>query len=191
MADPWYPKLVKVFYNNLKISYGTLCSRVKGIDIKLTEEILVHFGINCIDESSVSYNHTSLINKVALHMMGLQQTYEGWHFKSEVPEDEDDTKQSSIPYRARSEFERTVLREIKAIKIMCQATRDDVLEIKEYLKLNTPDEDDNEDELGEEGSKPDDSNQMNLDESEEEDIVEESNSDMLLETYLKKKKKKI
>ncbi|KOM40693.1 hypothetical protein LR48_Vigan04g089100 [Vigna angularis] len=39
MADPWYPDLVKVFYCNLKISDGTLCSRVKGIDIKLTKEV--------------------------------------------------------------------------------------------------------------------------------------------------------
>lgn len=34
-----YLELVRVFYSNLKISDGTLCSRVKGVDIKLTEEI--------------------------------------------------------------------------------------------------------------------------------------------------------
>ncbi|KOM48322.1 hypothetical protein LR48_Vigan07g202600 [Vigna angularis] len=190
MEDPWYPELVKVFYCNLKISDGTLCSRVKGVDIKLTEEkeniqvdwpvaisnnmlkvtrlesaklpycvfiskILVHFGINCIDESNVSYSRASLINKAALHMMGLQHTFEG------------------------------------CSQVMCQATRDDVLEIKEHLKLNNPDEDDNEDESGEEGSTPDESTRMNVDESEEEDIAEESNSDMLLKTYLKKNKMKV
>ncbi|KOM48156.1 hypothetical protein LR48_Vigan07g186000 [Vigna angularis] len=261
MVDPWYPKLVKVFYCNLKISDGTLCSKVKGVDIKLTEEdyshyktggmkkndrlvvfiiswillptggnhdqattedllllkalkdniqvdwpaaisenmlkvtrlesaklpycvfiskILVLFGVNCIDESSVSYNRTSLIIKAVLHMMGLQHTFEGWQFKSEIVEDENDIEQSSTPYRARSEFERIVLREIKALKIMCQATRDDVLEIKEHLKLNTPDEDDNKDESDEEGSTHDDSTRMNVDESEENEIDEESNNDMLL-----------
>lgn len=39
MADPWYPDLVKVFYCNLKIVDDTLCSRVKGVDIKLTDDV--------------------------------------------------------------------------------------------------------------------------------------------------------
>lgn len=39
LTGEWYPDLVRVFYSNLKISDGTLCSRVKGIDIKLTEEV--------------------------------------------------------------------------------------------------------------------------------------------------------
>ncbi|KOM58046.1 hypothetical protein LR48_Vigan11g107900 [Vigna angularis] len=151
MADPWYSKLVKVFYCNLKISDGTLRSRVKGVDIKLTKErgnhaqattedllllkalkeniqvdwpaaisdnmlkvtrlesaklsycvfiskILVYFGVNCIDESSVSYSRTSLVNKAALHMTGLQHTSEGWQFKSEVAKDEDDAEQPYNPY---------------------------------------------------------------------------------------------
>ncbi|KOM29722.1 hypothetical protein LR48_Vigan748s000200 [Vigna angularis] len=154
-------------------------------------KILVHFGVNCVDESSVCYSRTSLVNKVALHMMDLQHTSEGWQFKSEVAEDEDDVEQPSILYRARSEFERKIMREIKAPKVMCQATRDDVLEIKEHLKLNSLDEDDNEDESGEEGTTPDESTRMNVEESEEEDIAEESNNNMLLKTYLKKNKMKV
>ncbi|KOM57741.1 hypothetical protein LR48_Vigan11g077400 [Vigna angularis] len=39
MTNPWYLELVRVFYSNLKISDGTLCSRVKGVDIKLTNEV--------------------------------------------------------------------------------------------------------------------------------------------------------
>lgn len=39
MADPWYPEIVKVLYCNMRISDGTLCSRVKGVDIKLTNEV--------------------------------------------------------------------------------------------------------------------------------------------------------
>ncbi|KOM40887.1 hypothetical protein LR48_Vigan04g108500 [Vigna angularis] len=39
MAYPWYPNLVRVFYSNLKISDGTLCSRVKGVEIKLTKDV--------------------------------------------------------------------------------------------------------------------------------------------------------
>lgn len=41
MPDPWYPDLVKVFYYNLKIGDGTLYSKVKGVDIKLTEEVWI------------------------------------------------------------------------------------------------------------------------------------------------------
>lgn len=39
MADPWYLDLVRVFYYNLKTNDGTLCSRMKGVNIKLTEEL--------------------------------------------------------------------------------------------------------------------------------------------------------
>lgn len=39
LVEPLYPDLVRVFYFNLKISEGTLCSRVKGVDIKLTEDV--------------------------------------------------------------------------------------------------------------------------------------------------------
>ncbi|KOM54826.1 hypothetical protein LR48_Vigan10g071800 [Vigna angularis] len=41
MADPWYSELVKVFSCNLKINEGTLYSKVKWVDIKLTEEVWV------------------------------------------------------------------------------------------------------------------------------------------------------
>ncbi|KOM52140.1 hypothetical protein LR48_Vigan09g079900 [Vigna angularis] len=149
-------------------------------------KILIHFGVECIDESSESYNRTSLINKAALHKMGMQHTPEGWRFTDEVTKDDDEAGQSSsITYKARSEFERTLLREIKSLKIMCQETINDVLEIKEHLKLNNTNEDNDEDQSGEEGSKPDDSDGMEKDEN----VVEESNSDMLLGTFLKKNKK--
>lgn len=39
MTDPWYPKLVRVFYYNMRLSDGTLCSKVKGVNIKLTDEV--------------------------------------------------------------------------------------------------------------------------------------------------------
>ncbi|BAT96027.1 hypothetical protein LR48_Vigan02g075100 [Vigna angularis] len=44
MADPWYPELARVFYSNLKIRDETPCSRVKGIDIKLTDEIWIEIA---------------------------------------------------------------------------------------------------------------------------------------------------
>lgn len=39
MAAPWYLELVKVLYYNLRIENDTLCSRVKGFDIKVTDDV--------------------------------------------------------------------------------------------------------------------------------------------------------
>ncbi|KOM48100.1 hypothetical protein LR48_Vigan07g180400 [Vigna angularis] len=119
-------------------------------------KILVHFGVDYIGESSESYSRTSMINKSSLHKMGMQHTPDGWQFKNEVAEEDQEVGQSSsIPYRARSEFERTLLREIRSLKIMCQGTRDDVTEMKEHLSFqNRNEEKENEDDSGEEGSTP-------------------------------------
>ncbi|XP_047161390.1 uncharacterized protein LOC124831443, partial [Vigna umbellata] len=216
MEDPWYPKLVRVFYSNLKISDGTLCSRVKGVYIKLTHEVwnniasyhlrgekchlgmegfhkftvyqdnsrnpvemrdyshyktggmkkddrgsnntqattedlyllkaikeniqadwpaaisenmlkvtrlestmlpyrvfiskvMIHFGVECVNESSESYGRTNMIDKSTLHRMGLQDGPNGWQFKDELAdEDEDAAGSSSVPYRSRSEFEKFI-----------------------------------------------------------------------------------
>ncbi|KOM41079.1 hypothetical protein LR48_Vigan04g127700 [Vigna angularis] len=178
VVSPRYLKLVSVFYSNLKMSDETFCNKVNEVDMKLIKEILIHF------ESSESYNRTSLINKATLHKMGMQHTPEGLRFKDKVTKDGDEAGQSSsIPYMAHSEFERTLLREIKSLKIMCQETRNDVLEIKEHLKLNNTDED----QSCEEGSTPNDSHEM----EENENVAEESDNDMLLGTFLNKNKKKI
>lgn len=82
-------------------------------------KILIHFGVNCIGESSESYNKTSLISKSALHMMQMQHTPEGWVFKNEAANNEGEAKPfDAIPYRSRSEFERIVLRELRALRMM-------------------------------------------------------------------------
>ncbi|KOM51876.1 hypothetical protein LR48_Vigan09g053500 [Vigna angularis] len=99
-------------------------------------KILIHFGVDCVDESSETYNRNNLIYKSALHKMGMQHTPEGWVFKVEATkEDEEVEGSSSIPYRTKWEFERTILREMKSLKIMCQKTRDDIAKIKEHLNL--------------------------------------------------------
>ncbi|KOM43427.1 hypothetical protein LR48_Vigan05g103100 [Vigna angularis] len=38
-----YRKLFKVFYHNLKVVDGVICSRVKGVDIKIDDEIWLSF----------------------------------------------------------------------------------------------------------------------------------------------------
>ncbi|KOM47885.1 hypothetical protein LR48_Vigan07g158900 [Vigna angularis] len=100
---------------------------------------------------------------------------------------------SSIPYRAKSKFERTILKEMKSLKIMCEKTRDDIAEIKEHLNLGNQNEKiATEEESGGEGSTLEVSSKKELQEEEsmDEDVVDECNSDMPLGTYLKKKKKK-
>lgn len=39
MLGDWYLDLVKVFYANLKVENGIICSKVKGVNIKLDEAI--------------------------------------------------------------------------------------------------------------------------------------------------------
>lgn len=39
MTGSWYLDLIKVFYANLKVVDGEVCFRVKGVNIKLDEEI--------------------------------------------------------------------------------------------------------------------------------------------------------
>ncbi|KOM29399.1 hypothetical protein LR48_Vigan661s003600 [Vigna angularis] len=179
--------VLKAFKENIQVDWLAAISdnmlkvtRLESVKLSycvFISKILIHFGVDYIGESSESYNRTSLINKDALHKIRMQHTPEGWRFKDEITEEGDEAGQSSsIPYRARSEFERTLLREINPFKIMCQETRIDVLEIKEHLKLNNIDED----QLAKEGSTPDDSDGM----EEDENVFEESNSDMLLGTYL-------
>ncbi|WVZ21007.1 hypothetical protein V8G54_008329 [Vigna mungo] len=125
--------------------------------------------------------------------MGLQHTLDGWLFKNEVAEEDEEAGQSSyIPYRARSEFKRISLREIRSLKIMCQGTNNDVTEMKKYLIIqNRKAEEDDEEDSGQEGSTPVESATTEEEESEDDDVAEYSNSDMLLRPYLKKNKKKI
>ncbi|KOM49360.1 hypothetical protein LR48_Vigan08g018700 [Vigna angularis] len=241
MGDPWYPELVRVFYSNLKISDGTLCSTMKGVDIKLTDEVwtnigcfrlggekchlsgmkkddrlcvfviswilmprgsnhaqattedlcllkvikenvqvdwpaaisenmlkvtrlesamlpycvfisrvLIHFGVECVNESNESYGRSNMIEKSALHHMGLHHGLNAWLFKDEYADEEEEaTRSSSIPYRPRSEFEKFIVREMRPLKNLCQETRQDVLKIMGHLNLNDSDEG----AVAEEGSK--------------------------------------
>ncbi|KOM43544.1 hypothetical protein LR48_Vigan05g114800 [Vigna angularis] len=43
MTGDCYPDLVQVFYHNLKVVDGVICSRVKGFDIKIDDEIWLSF----------------------------------------------------------------------------------------------------------------------------------------------------
>ncbi|KOM48321.1 hypothetical protein LR48_Vigan07g202500 [Vigna angularis] len=158
-------------------------------------KVLIHLGVECINESSESYGRTNMIDKSALHCMGLQHTPDGWEFKNEfVEEDNDVAESSSIRYRPRSEFKKFMLKEIRSLKIVCQGIRKDVLVIKEHLNLNAHNEESEpEESSGGEGSTPVGSAIDDMEEEEEgqdDNVEEESNSDMILRTYLKKKNRK-
>ncbi|WVZ17332.1 hypothetical protein V8G54_010314 [Vigna mungo] len=156
--------LVAILDNMLKVTRLELAKLPYCVFIS---KILIHFGVDYIGESSESYNKTSMISQSALHMMQMQYTPEGWVFKSEVVDVEGETEQSStIPYRARSEFKRTMLRE----------TRNDVLELKERMSFQDQWMDgENEEVSNEEESTPDVSVGMSEDKSDEEVIADESN----------------
>ncbi|KOM28764.1 hypothetical protein LR48_Vigan583s001500 [Vigna angularis] len=135
-----------------------------------------------------------MIDKFALHRIGLQHTPDGWQFKNEYVEEDNVVAESSfIPYRPRSEFEKSLLKEIRSLKIVCQEIRQDVLDIKEHLNLDAHDEVvESEEGYGEEGSTPVRSvtEDMEEDERQDDNVEEESNNDMILRTYLKKINKK-
>lgn len=48
MSRDWYPDLVRLFYANLKVINGTLCFRVKGVDIRLDEDVWTSIAGICL-----------------------------------------------------------------------------------------------------------------------------------------------
>ncbi|KAG2399280.1 uncharacterized protein HKW66_Vig0082380 [Vigna angularis] len=57
-----YRKLFKVFYHNLKVVDGVICSRVKGVDIKIDDEIWLSFtGLKA--EGFMSHERNSELNQ--------------------------------------------------------------------------------------------------------------------------------
>lgn len=67
-------------------------------------------------------------------------------FKNEAGNIEDETELTeAFPYRARSEFQRIVLRELKALRKMHEETRNILLELKErFLSVEMDNENEKE-----------------------------------------------
>ncbi|KAG2384652.1 hypothetical protein LR48_Vigan10g123600 [Vigna angularis] len=62
MTSDCYPDLVQVFYANLKVVDGVICSRVKDVDIKIDDEIWLCFtGLK--EEGFMSHERNSQVNK--------------------------------------------------------------------------------------------------------------------------------
>ncbi|KOM55259.1 hypothetical protein LR48_Vigan10g115100 [Vigna angularis] len=57
-----YPDLVQVFYHNLKVVDGVICSRVKGVDIKIDDEIWLSFT-SLKAEGFMSHERNSELNQ--------------------------------------------------------------------------------------------------------------------------------
>ncbi|KAG2394584.1 uncharacterized protein HKW66_Vig0180380 [Vigna angularis] len=61
MTDDFYPDLVQVFYHNLKVVDGGICSLVKGVDIEIDDEIWLSFtGLKA--EGFMSHERNSELN---------------------------------------------------------------------------------------------------------------------------------
>ncbi|KOM49684.1 hypothetical protein LR48_Vigan08g051100 [Vigna angularis] len=62
MIGDCYPDLVQVFYHNLKVVNGVICSWVKGVDIKIDDEIWLSFtGLKV--EGFMSHERNSELNQ--------------------------------------------------------------------------------------------------------------------------------
>lgn len=75
MSGDWYLDLVKVFYVNLKVKNGIICSRVKGVDINMDEAIwltIVDFRPN----GHKSHLGVPGINKMAIYKACLRNPNE-------------------------------------------------------------------------------------------------------------------
>ncbi|BAT82061.1 hypothetical protein VIGAN_03200500 [Vigna angularis var. angularis] len=71
MSGDWYPDLIKVFYANLRVENGIICSRVKGVNNKLDEGIssmIVGFKLG----GHKSHLSVLVINKLAIYKACLR-----------------------------------------------------------------------------------------------------------------------
>ncbi|KAG2397234.1 uncharacterized protein HKW66_Vig0145300 [Vigna angularis] len=62
MTGDCYPDLVQLFYHNLKVVDGVICSLVKGVDIKIDDEIWLSF-ISLKAEGFMSHERNSKLNQ--------------------------------------------------------------------------------------------------------------------------------
>ncbi|KAG2403112.1 uncharacterized protein HKW66_Vig0183980 [Vigna angularis] len=62
MTGDCYLDLVQVFYHNLKVVDGVICSRVKGVDIKIDDEIWLSFT-SLKAEGFMSHERNSKLNQ--------------------------------------------------------------------------------------------------------------------------------
>ncbi|WVZ26087.1 hypothetical protein V8G54_004631 [Vigna mungo] len=131
-------------------------------------KVLLHFNVECINESCKSYGKSNLIDKTALHQMRLQHGPNGWIFKDGYLTDEEEalSGSSSASFRPRSEFEKHMVRQMHSLTILCKSINQDVVAIKGKLKIEDSDD----------GSEENERN----DENEEESVPAESDDDILI-----------
>ncbi|WVY89456.1 hypothetical protein V8G54_034970 [Vigna mungo] len=130
-------------------------------------KVLLHFGVECMNESCESYGKNNLIEKIALYHMGLQHGQDGWLFKDEyAAEEEEVVGSSSTPFRPRFEFEKHMVRQMHSLTILCQSINQDVVAIKGKMQIDEYDGDSEENEQEEE--------------DEEESEADESDDDILV-----------
>ncbi|WVZ04036.1 hypothetical protein V8G54_024842, partial [Vigna mungo] len=106
-------------------------------------KVLLHFGVECVDESSESSGRSNLIDKTALQHMRLQHGPERWLFKDEYMDDDEEATggSSSAPFRPRSKFEKHMVRKMHSLTVLCQSINQDVVAIKGKLQIDDSNDD--------------------------------------------------
>ncbi|KOM55811.1 hypothetical protein LR48_Vigan10g170300 [Vigna angularis] len=95
MTNDCYHDLIQVFYHNLKVVDDVICSRVKGVDIKIDDEIWLSFtGLKA--EGFMSHERNSELNQ--------------WTNKKKIYKE-----YLTSPTRLKTEFERFVMDQFRRL----------------------------------------------------------------------------
>ncbi|KOM50282.1 hypothetical protein LR48_Vigan08g110900 [Vigna angularis] len=107
MTGDCYPDLVQLFYHNLKVVDGVICSLVKGVDIKIDDEIWLSF-ISLKAEGFMSHERNSKLNQ--------------WTNKKEIykkylrsPTRLKDVNETPSTFTPQTEFERFVVDQFRRL----------------------------------------------------------------------------
>ncbi|KOM36017.1 hypothetical protein LR48_Vigan02g216700 [Vigna angularis] len=82
-------------------------------------KVLLHFQVNCVEESCETYNKRNIIDIIVLHHMNLRHGPDGWLFKDENQDEEEAPNGSSAAsFRPKSEFEKYMVRQMHSLSIL-------------------------------------------------------------------------
>ncbi|KOM48460.1 hypothetical protein LR48_Vigan07g216400 [Vigna angularis] len=100
LKGDYYPNLVKVCYANIRVEDSRILSRISVVSDHMTKitrqhvyhlpyvvfisRILRHHGVYVSNEVTLGCSKKNMIEKMALHHMGLRKDEKGWSFKDEI-----------------------------------------------------------------------------------------------------------
>lgn len=105
-------------------------------------KVLQHYNVDLAEEDTESIGKRTLVDKNALHQMGLRHNEDGWVFKDENQNEEEmagNAGTSSSVFRPKSEFEKFMVRQMHSLSTLCQSRFDkidkDIAAIQEKLEI--------------------------------------------------------